>query len=653
MSARGRRPRRPDSWSDAHARARYRVAERLDGPLDPAESAWLDDHLASCSECQVAASAYAAQRNEIRALADRPPVPPRDLWARTAAAIEREAAFRDRAIGRRSRRSLLAPYALLSAALVVAVVVGTLTSSQRFGGDGATASSLPGASAEASAGRAATPRVTPMPIPQKTIEWVTRDSNGNYQISTTKIDQVCSDAATPCPTTAPTETRPVDLNGNAKSVIGSPDGAQVIVVGVGGAPQTDNVSVHTLSPTSAPAASPPSSTAPSSSPSSTTPPSAPPVATPQVTPQVTASSQPASLSPSESPSASTSPTSIPSVEVAPSETAAGTVEIAHDVIVVGQGASYSPSGAWFAFTARPADGSTGPDIYVWRVAGGAQARALTTDHRSELGSWNGDVIVASTAVATSGGPVPATFLIDPQTGKQTLLPQAGNAWRPAVDPSSRQAVYWTGSLRPTTDGPGFAPDSGRLVLGTWSTQDSTPSSEPSASGSEPSASGSEPSASGSEPSASGSEPSASGSDPSASSSALSAPSGVASPTAPADQSKNHNETTIAAGPISDWDARWDETGTRLAVWIADQTDPSIGRLSLYAVDQFDGQIDLKKPLVDGRVAKAGYAISKGRLVWAEPAPRSGSGDGRSFVFAWTDKGSGEIEGVPGPVIVIR
>ena len=46
-------------------------------------------------------------------------------------------------------------------------------------------------------------------------------------------------------------------------------------------------------------------------------------------------------------------------------------------------------------TARPADGSTGPDIYVWRV-GDPEAHPVTTDHRSELGSWSVDTIVGST-----------------------------------------------------------------------------------------------------------------------------------------------------------------------------------------------------------------------------------------------------------------
>jgi hypothetical protein len=614
MSVRGGRPRRPDAWSDAHTRARFRAAERLQGPLDPTESAWLDAHLLSCPECQDAAAAYAAQHLELRALADRQPVPPRDLWARTASAIERESAFRDRAGGRRSRRSLLAPYALLSAALVVAVVIGTLTSSRWSGVGGTAAPSLAGpSSAGANHGPlGSVPGATPVILPGNKVEWISQDSNGDYQITSTKLDQVCPAAAAPCPTTAPTEKRPVDLNGDAKTVIGSPNGDQLVVFGDKGTPQTGNVSVLKLPPSVAPEASPsptdavpptPAVTAPSSAAPAT--PTIRPTATPTNRPTATPSPivAPSSTPASEPPAASPSPSVAPSVEVTPSASPDGSVQIAHNVIVVGQSASYSTSGAWFAFTARPSDGTAGPDIYVWRV-GDAQAHPITTDHRSELGSWNGDIIVGSNAIDIPNGAVGGAFLIDPATDRQTLLPQAGNAWRPSVDPSNRQAVYWTGRLRSTTDGPGFAPDTGRLVLGTWAAATSTPTDGP-------------------------------------------------SPTAPADQPTDRNETTIASGPLSDWDARWDETGTHLAVWIADSSDPSYGRLSLYAVDQFDGRIDLKKPLIDGRIAKAGYAISQGKMVWAEPAPNGGSGDGRIFVFAWTDKGSGEVEGVPGHVIVIR
>ena len=63
-------------------------------------------------------------------------------------------------------------------------------------------------------------------------------------------------------------------------------------------------------------------------------------------------------------------------------TPAGTVEIARGLDVVDTTAAYAPDGSAFAFTARPSDGSHGPDIYLWTV-GDAAARA---DHdRSPLG----------------------------------------------------------------------------------------------------------------------------------------------------------------------------------------------------------------------------------------------------------------------------
>jgi len=166
-------------------------------------------------------------------------------------------------------------------------------------------------------------------------------------------------------------------------------------------------------------------------------------------------------------------------------------------------------------------------------------------------------------------------------------------------------VYWAGSVR-ATSATDFAPDSGRLVLGDWATGSATPSGGPTPT------------------------------------------------TLKGDQGAARHETTIFAGRMDDWDARWDSTGTHLAVWIADQQNPDVGTLSLYAVDSFDGKIDLKKPLVDARLAKAGYALSQGKLVWAEPAEAGGSGDGHIFLYAWTDKGSGSTtETVPGQVIVVR
>lgn len=608
------RVRRPDDWPSSHVRARAALSDRLDDVIQPAEQAWLETHLTECPDCRTIARDYAAQRLELRALRDRTSEPPRDLWARTAAAIERESRFREGRPSAGRRRSLLAPVAMISAAVVVAIIAGTLVirppaDRDTPGSSVEVALASPGTTGTLTAPGSLVPTGTPIPVPGQRVEWIAQDADGVFRIKTASVDEVCpADAAEPCDTAAPTSDQPVQIDQSPSSVFGSPDGDRLIVVSKPDASDSGTVSVVSLaSPTAGP--EPTSSIAPSptvsptvASPSPSPTPSVAPTRSPH--PTATASDPPTST-PSASPS--------PSIDVAPSSEPGDPVEIARGVVLVGQSAAYSPSGAWFAFTARPIDGSAGPDIYVWKV-GDPLARAVTTDHRSIFGSWVGDIAVGSTVVATAptGGQAGASelagasFLLDPATGATTALPQTGRAWRPTVDPSGRQAVYWAGSLRTAAVVQEFLPDAGRLVLGDWAAAGAA------------------------------------------------SPSGGPLPTTPiTDQGAERHETTIAAGRMEDWDARWDETGTRLAVWIADAQDPTVGRLSLYVVDAFDGRIDLKKPLLDSAPATAGFAISDGQLVWAEPSTDGTPTGGRIQVLAWTDDGAGTVETVPGPVIVIR
>ena len=598
------RARRPDDWPSSHVRARSDLSDRLDGALDPGEATWLASHLAACPDCREIADAYAAQHLELRALRDSTPPPPRDLWARTAAAIEAEARFRDghaRSSGWRNPRSLV-PSLVITAALVVAVVVGTLTSSQRFNNGGDTRSSAgvalgPGPSTAGPASAAT--GATPIPAPRK-IAYVSRDPEGTYSIKTKNVNRVCpSGASAPCDDGSATTNHPVSLDEDPSTIFGSVDNKRLIVVNDPSAASTGTISVVPI-PSDAPASSPPASaTASLATPSST--PSESPTPTPNRSP-----STPASPKPTPTPSADTGSPS-PSVEVTPQP--GGAVEIAHDVVLVGQSAAYSPTGAWFAFTARPVDGSVGPDIFVWRV-GDRVANPVTTDHRSVFGSWSGEALVGSTVVQITKGTTagagfePASYLLDPATNLRTDLPQTGQAWRPAVDPSGRAAVYWAGTVRATST-PGFAPDAGRLVLGDWGTGDSAASNGP-------------------------------------------------IPTAlKSDQSTARHETTIAAGRVEDWDARWDGSGTHLAVWIADPQHPAVGSLSLYAVDSFDGKIDLKKPLLDKERAVAGYSISDGQLIWAEPDATGSTTGSQIKLLAWTADGVGTAGAVTGPVTIIR
>jgi anti-sigma factor RsiW len=69
-----------------HERARMLASEAIDMELEPADSAWLAQHLEGCDDCRTIAADYVALRNELRSLAV--PEPPRDLWARTSAALD-------------------------------------------------------------------------------------------------------------------------------------------------------------------------------------------------------------------------------------------------------------------------------------------------------------------------------------------------------------------------------------------------------------------------------------------------------------------------------------------------------------------------------------------------------------------------------------
>ena len=75
------------------------------------------------------------------------------------------------------------------------------------------------------------------------------------------------------------------------------------------------------------------------------------------------------------------------------------------MILVGGRAAYSPDGKWFAYSARPADASVGPDVYVWQV-GDDRSRAVTADHAAVFAGWVGDTLLVSSPDAASVKPMP-------------------------------------------------------------------------------------------------------------------------------------------------------------------------------------------------------------------------------------------------------
>jgi len=262
--------------------------------------------------------------------------------------------------------------------------------------------------------------------------------------------------------------------------------------------------------------------------------------------------------------------------------------IISDVKVVGQSAAYSPDGAWFAFTARPSDGSAGPDIYVWRV-GNEKAHVVTSDHASVFASWAGDRLIGSRiAAGGSGGLTARSFFVDPANGDETAID--GSAWRPAVDPTDSWAVTWDGTVKVGPDGMTPVPDEGSLVLRGFSDG-----------------------------------------------------AGVKTDGEPA--------SVVDDGPLAEFDVRWDETGTWLAVWLADASDPSIGRLSLLQLDPVTGELDRPHGAPRDMPALPGFSIANGRLAWATPPGQSGEGS-RVQVVAWTDDAVGAVESGPVDKVVI-
>ena len=595
MSRFQRLRRRPDHWSSTHERARQRAAERLDGPLGLAESTWLDEHLAACADCAAVAAAYEADRVALRVFRDAPIEPPRDLWARTAAAIEAESAARGRSVAPIARRrGSRIPLGALSGIAVIAVVVGvSAVSSGLLGGGGASVGMAPAETAAvdtAGDGGAApetaetfqggTAQATPLTVGAGDVEWIRRGADGALAYNSAAVRQVCPiDGDADCAALDDFDGERLATIAAAKSIIASPTDGRAVVVsdsGEGGEqvlvldlPSGDDGGVDTSASTE------PSPSASATEPAASESPVAP-------------SDAPTPTEPAASETPSVEPTEVaPSPSVTPEPTVAASLAIASDITVVGESAAFSSDGAWFAFTARPRDGSAGPDVYVWRVGDDA-ARQLTTGGRTHFGSWDGDTLLASRTPedATGQRAHPSTVAIDPATGDER---DAGAVWRPVIAPTGAWAVAWIGTVAQGRDDATYVPATGSLGLIHWSSTDGA----------------------------------------------------------------GEVSDVIATDVGADYDVRWDETGTWFAVWIADPSGSDVGRLSLYRVDPESGAIHRAQGAPVDVAALPGFSMGRGRLAWATPPGQGGEGS-RVQVVAWVDDGVGTVETAPGEdVIVVR
>ena len=461
MNLFGRGTRGAEDWASPHERARARAAQRMDWPLDAAEAAWLDGHLAGCKACRRRAAEFQENRDLLRTLREVSPPPPRDLWARTAAAIELES--------RRGRRAPVrgVPIGALSGVLVIAVVLGATllsnTPTPVIAPEVDTAASFPAAAATASL--APGPVGTPFAVAAGDVQALWGDADGTLAVRSLRIEAVCArESEAECPMVQDSSATDVALDTQPKTIISSPDRSQAVIVGKPDESNANEVIVVTLPTESTLVATPEPTTEPPETPDISEPP-----ATESTTPETPgASDEPtdspvSSGAPSESVEPSAKPASPTPLETEfPSATPTPeAIAIASGLIVVGQTEAYSADGEWFAFTGKPADGSHGPDIYLWRV-GSERAAPVTTDHRSVFASWDGERVVGS---RPSDGPEVegVTFLIDPETGEETELRMHG--WRPAVAPEGARALVFAGSV--ADDDQDIHPAEGTLELRNW------------------------------------------------------------------------------------------------------------------------------------------------------------------------------------------
>lgn len=600
--------RRGDGWSSPHERARARAAERLDTPLDPEENDWLERHLADCVGCGSLAAAYRADRSELRALRRQAVTPPRDLWARTAAAIEREARpavpARRTPLLRRARPGPV-PLGAVAGLMVVAVVFGaTLLSGRPVPTVSPIATPIDAALVPTATARS-TPGPTPWPY-DGDVEYMAF-GDGTVTIYNSRISEVCPDNGSACAPLDATPQAEVEVENQPEEAILSNDGTSIVFVDNArdGAGTVVVVPVPTptgsVGPTGTPSVEPsptpiatPSAVAPSGSPNASSPPPSTPPSAPPSPPPSPSGESPAPSTPTPSP-----------------EPPDGAIAIADDVVLVGA-TDFNEAGTAFAFSARPADGSAGPDIYVWNT-GDPEATRITADHRSVFSGWVDDLVVGSRPVDPTAVDGPAeSFVIDPATGATSLAGPQG-AWRPVVDPDGEFAVWWDGSIALDATGTEWKPAEGRLVVGPWPgvpdvLEEAAASQEPGASG-----------------------------DPETS----------AEPTSPLPSPVDTGEVTVIVdGVVADWQARWDDAAEHLAIWIADADDPTIGRLSLYGVD--DGVV-ADEPLLANEWALPGFALTADHLAWAT---RQNGEATQVKVVAWTEDGIGQVQSRGGEDVLI-
>lgn len=592
-----------------HQRARQLAAARVDELLAPGDAAWLAGHLEGCAPCAAVAAEYDAQHDLFGALREATPQPPRDLWARTAAVLDSERRHARLGRWRRLRgspgRSTRLPVAPVVAMLVVVVVVGAgLLNSRSAGPRGTVAAATPIAIKGAA-----------------DLQVLSLDSAGNLQLLSRRVDEVCPTGVTECGVSPTFAVTAVSAFGSATDLLGaiSPSGGQMVVVRRD--PGSQGVYVV---PVKQPAASP---TTPSAAQTATTTASQPPTSSSSTheSPIASASPSPSASPASATPASPTAGTASPSASPSTSPEASPTATEPPTPSDESGSPSASPSDG---LTPLPSDGSASAS-----PSGGSGAAlasgspALTAVPSVEASPVPDTAIKIASGVTVVGAPVYspggsrlafAAMPSDGSSGPDIYLWAVGDAaaqmitsdhgswlagwtdqgilvsrvddgvpttysvdpatglataigaagtWLPAVSPTGTTAAWWSGTVKLAADGVTWVPDRGQLVLGAWPSTDGVPA-------------------------------------------------------------ESH---ILARGPLGDWQVRWDNTGTVVAVWEQLGNGQS-GRLTLYGVDATSGVPDLANPMLDSTAANPDFSLRAGRLAWTTPDQ---TGPQTVEVLAWS------------------
>ena len=654
---------------DSHAQWRELIATRLDRPLTRSESRYLSGHLKTCAACRQAEHDYREQRGLLRALPPR--IPPRDMWARTSAALDREVArgaYRGRGVARglgldfgaSGRRG--APSAALLTTLATVGVVAALAVMQVTPATQIVPSSAPAVAA----------RATPFAVDPQSLAFIGNEAADVflYQVD---VAQACPQTEPDCeiaesfvrsavnlPTKLKARNASINRSGRQLAFVGRAAGRDVIAVVLlpsasGEAPDATDGNAN-----------------PSDTPSATDQPtgSGVPETTPPHTPEQT-------LLPGQTASAPP-PSAVPGLTV---------LAILEDVHSAGAPPEWSPDGQTLAFSAMPADGSHGPDVYVW-TPNDEHARAVTTDHSSYFASWSGERIVASRVTTADDGSVAAhTFVIDPLTFEERRV-DGPRMWLPVVNPAGTHAVAWRGEFG-VADGLAV-PLSGTLYMVNWAeidpfapgagaqptssptdaptpdpTEEPSPTNAPSAtadptppepkSESHPSAAPTTaPSVAPSSPPEASIPPAAT--PPEATPPEATPPEATPSATTPPQTPPETTAPDLAVpldlgrdpvtNPVLDWQARWSTDGQVLGIWIADAASDTWGWLAVFAIDLESAAIDTGQPLLPLTFARRGFSLGESRVAWVG-APDSTEGELR--IATWGDDGVGGLRLQPAPL----